>query len=203
MNLTDGLNAQQQEAVKTVNGPLLLLAGAGSGKTKTIIHRIAYIIENGYAPAYRILALTFTNKAAKEMKQRIENLGVEGANEMWMGTFHSIFARLLRLYADRIGFTRNFTIYDESDSKNLLAKIMETLNVSDRDMPVGSVKDTISKAKDRAIDPVRFREMYADNFRYEKIAPIYQEYQKHLKENNAMDFDDLLPPERILLYRSF
>lgn len=192
MNLLEGLNEMQQTAVQKTNGPLLILAGAGSGKTRTIIHRIAYILQNTGTKPYRILALTFTNKAAEEMKERIRAFGIPEIDEMWMGTFHSICARILRHDADKIGFNRNFTIYDEQDTKALVTKCMEELDLNNRDMSAAVVKDIISKAKDNALSPDDFASIYEDNFRYETAGKIYRLYQKKLKENNAMDFDDLL-----------
>ncbi len=201
MNHLDGLNEMQQKAVVTTQGPLLILAGAGSGKTRTIIHRIAYILQTTDTLPYQVLALTFTNKAADEMKERIRLFGIDHIDEMWMGTFHSICARILRMYAQEIGFTRNYTIYDESDTKSLIVKCIEELQFSDRELQAVSVKDVISKAKDNAVTPEEFQNIYADNFRYEQIGKVYALYQKKLKEYNAMDFDDLLF-NTIILFQS-
>ena len=192
MNLLGELNEMQQKAVLSTAGPLLILAGAGSGKTRTIIHRIAYILQNTNTKPYEILALTFTNKAAGEMKERIKTFGISNIDEMWMGTFHSICARMLRMHGDKIGFGRNFTIYDESDVKNLIIKIIDELELDNKKISPASVREVISKAKDDAISAENFDELYADEPRYESVGRIYVRYQKKLKENNAMDFDDLL-----------
>ena len=192
MNLLEELNEMQQKAVLSTAGPLLILAGAGSGKTRTIIHRIAYILQNTDTKPYEILALTFTNKAAGEMKERIKTFGIPDIDQMWMGTFHSICARILRMHGDKIGFGSNFTIYDESDVKNLIIKIIEELELDSKKISAASVREVISKAKDDAISAENFDETYADEPRYELVGRIYVRYQKKLKENNAMDFDDLL-----------
>ena len=192
MNLLEELNEMQQKAVLSTAGPLLILAGAGSGKTRTIIHRIAYILQNTNTKPYEILALTFTNKAAGEMKARIKTFGIPNIDEMWMGTFHSICARILRIHGDKIGFGSNFTIYDESDVKNLIIKIIDELELDSKKISAASVREVISKAKDDAISAEDFDEIYADEPRYESVGRIYKTYQKKLKENNAMDFDDLL-----------
>ncbi len=192
MNLLEELNEMQQKAVLSTAGPLLILAGAGSGKTRTIIHRIAYILQNTNTKPYEILALTFTNKAAGEMKERIKTFGIPNIDEMWMGTFHSICARMLRMHGDKIGFGSNFTIYDESDVKNLIIKIIDELELDSKKISAASVREVISKAKDDAISAEDFDETYGDEPRYESVGRIYTTYQKKLKENNAMDFDDLL-----------
>ena len=202
MDLITELNNKQAQAVETVNGPVLILAGAGSGKTKTIMHRIANIIQGGYAEPYNILALTFTNKAAAEMKERIRGFGIIGTDQLWMGTFHSIFSRILRQYAEKIGFTNNYTIYDESDSKNLINKILERYGASNLGMQSSDIKNIISNAKDKLILPDKFREYYSNPANCEILASIYRDYQRGLKENNAMDFDDLLLNTFILLKKN-
>jgi DNA helicase-2/ATP-dependent DNA helicase PcrA len=192
MNLLDALNDKQREAAETIYGPVLILAGAGSGKTRTVIYRIAHILTTTDTPAYRILALTFTNKAAGEMRERINTFGLRNVQDMWIGTFHSIFARILRIGAEAIGFTHNFTIYDDTDSKNLLAKCIEELNFNNKVLTPSMAREVISRAKNSAVMPQDFSAQFADIFRYEQIGAIYALYQQKLKENNAMDFDDLL-----------
>lgn len=188
----DELNDRQKEAVFSTQGPLLILAGAGSGKTRTIIHRIAYIIQSGLAKPYQILALTFTNKAAGEMKTRITGFGIENVTEMWMGTFHSVCARLLRIHAEAVGFDRSFTIYDEDDSKALISQIVKESKITDRKISAGHIKAIISKAKEKMIDADEFENTCDDLAELGLIAGVYKEYQKRIKDNNAMDFDDLL-----------
>ena len=192
MQLLDALNDKQRKAAEIIDGPVLILAGAGSGKTRTIMYRIAHILTTTNIPPYRILALTFTNKAAGEMKERIRRFGIADIEEMWIGTFHSIFARILRRSADEIGFSRSFTIYDESDSKNLITKCIQELSFNDRILTPSSVKEIISRAKNSAILPEEFDKHFSDSFKYEQISQVYSLYQQKLMENNAMDFDDLL-----------
>ncbi len=199
MELLSQLNDKQQQAVKNTSGPLLILAGAGSGKTRTIIYRIAYILTTTDIKPYQILALTFTNKAAGEMKERIAAFGIEYIDEMWMGTFHSICARILRIHARTIGFEQSFTIYDEGDSKNLLKQCLEELNIDTRALSLNAIRSSISRAKNDAVLPKDFLNSYANDFRAEKTSEVYSLYMKKLKENNAMDFDDLLLNTLILL----
>lgn len=192
MELLSQLNEKQQEAVLNIKGPLLILAGAGSGKTRTVIYRIAYILTTTDVKPYQILALTFTNKAAGEMKSRIAAFGIEHIEEMWMGTFHSVCARILRMHGEAIGFERGFSIYDDGDSKNMLKQCMEELNVDTRVLSVNTVRSVISKAKNDAVLPQEFAQRYTSAFKADKIAEVYSLYMKKLKDNNAMDFDDLL-----------
>ena len=192
MDILSGLNDKQQEAVKIVSGPLLILAGAGSGKTRTVIHRIAYLItECGVAP-WRILALTFTNKAAGEMRNRIDSFGIENTNEIWMGTFHSVFARILRRHAESIGFTSDYSIYDETDKKNLIKEVMASLSMNEKVISPDVIMDLISDAKNNAVFPSDYEKEYSYHTYRSDIAKAYDLYQKKLAENNAMDFDDLL-----------
>jgi DNA helicase-2/ATP-dependent DNA helicase PcrA len=190
-NILDGLNENQREAVSTINGPLQIIAGAGSGKTRVLTHRIAYLIEQGIKP-YNILALTFTNKAAKEMKHRIAQLIDEyNAERIWAGTFHSIFARILRYEANEIGYDNNFTIYDTEDSIAVLRKSVFTSIGISKETKENAVYSVISSAKNKLILPDKYAQMATTNF--EKIvAECYREYQAHLLKNNCMDFDDLL-----------
>lgn len=201
MDLLSMLNDKQQQAVTCVNGPLLILAGAGSGKTRTIIHRIAYIIENGYAKPWEILALTFTNKAAGEMRERIDSMGIPFTSDIWMGTFHSICARILRIEGDNLGFTSNFSIYDDDDTKRLLKTILKELDISDKEFPVESVKAQISLLKNDLQTSDDYLDEHGDfdeGYTEARIAQIYSEYQKRLLSANAMDFDDLLLNTNIL-----
>ncbi|MFZ7133656.1 MAG: DNA helicase PcrA [Eubacteriales bacterium] len=192
MDLLKGLNDMQQQAVLHTEGPLLLLAGAGSGKTKTIIHRISYIIQSGKAKPNQILALTFTNKAAKEMKDRIIKMEIPYAHEIWMSTFHSLCAKLLRYHCNLIGYDRSFVIYDSNDQKTLLKECYKELNVDDKMYNINSVLSIISDAKEKGKTAATFEKESRGDFREEKIASIYILYQNKLMNNNAMDFDDLL-----------
>ena len=190
--ITNGLNEKQREAVTTVNGPLLVVAGAGSGKTKVLTHRIAYLIESGVT-AWNVLALTFTNKAAAEMKQRIAHLlSEEEANQVYSGTFHSVFGKILRVEAQVIGYTSNYSIYDTDDQDRMVKKICKDLGYNDKSKSyhkpyiarISNAKNQLITAADYAID--------ADTVVKKETAQVYSAYEKQLKENNAMDFDDLL-----------
>lgn len=184
------LNPMQQKAVTHKDGPLLILAGAGSGKTSTMTHRIAYLIkEEGVSP-YEILAVTFTNKAAKEMRERVEALIGEYTN-MWILTFHSACLRILRMYADRIGYDKNFVIYDPSDQKALIKNCMKKLNVDSKEYTPSYVLSIISDCKEKDLSPEEF-EAENNNFKYKIVAQLYKSYEKQLRANNAMDFDDLI-----------
>ena len=189
INLHD-LNYQQRLAVEMISGPCMVIAGAGSGKTRVLTYKIAYLLNKNVHP-YNILALTFTNKAANEMKERILNLVGEPARGLWMGTFHSIFARILRLEAESIGYTRNYTIYDVDDSIAIVKKIMDEMNIPDRAFNPKLVQSYISYLKNKLILPQDFSEM-AKTYFEKTVEPIYKEYQNQLLINNAMDFDDLL-----------
>lgn len=196
-NLLDQLNKQQREAVEYNSGPSLIIAGAGSGKTRVLTYKIAYLMQQGYHPQ-SILALTFTNKAAREMKERIAQLiGWQYARYLWMGTFHSVFSRILRTEAERIGFTANFTIFDSADSRNLIKTIIKQFQLDDKVYKPARVQSIISNAKNALISP----QMYAQNkelIEYDQrakmamIKDIYREYNNRLKASNTMDFDDLL-----------
>ncbi|HEY6951620.1 MAG TPA: UvrD-helicase domain-containing protein [Bacteroidota bacterium] len=190
MSFLSQLNPVQQEAVKAANGPVMIIAGAGSGKTRVLTYRIAWLIECG-VPPHQILALTFTNKAANEMKTRIAALVGKHANDLWMGTFHSVFARILRKEAELLGYTRSFTIYDSDDSQQLVKRVMERLNLSKDQFNPNAIRARISTAKNQLISSRQAEEMARDLFD-EKAALIYGEYQKQLLNSNAMDFDDLL-----------
>ncbi len=189
--LIEGLNNKQKEAVLQTEGPCLVIAGAGSGKTKVLTHKIAYYIANGIKP-WNILAITFTNKAANEMKERIENLIGEAASDLWMGTFHSICVKILRKFIDRLGFGTDFVIFDSSDQKTLVKECLKTLKIDDKTFSERGVLSEISNAKNELLEPKAYKVKYSGDFRKEKIAEVYELYQKKLRENNALDFDDII-----------
>ena len=191
-DLIEGLNDKQKEAVLNTDGPCLVIAGAGSGKTKVLTHKIAYLMAEKNIKPWNILAITFTNKAANEMKQRVENLVGEAAKDMWIGTFHSICVRILRKTIDRIGFDSSFLIFDTSDQKTLIKECMKTLKIDDKMFTDKSVLAEISNGKNEMLEPKAYMVKYAGDFRREKIGEIYELYQKRLKENNAIDFDDII-----------
>jgi DNA helicase-2/ATP-dependent DNA helicase PcrA len=190
MTFLNDLNPVQQEAVKAVNGPVMIIAGAGSGKTRVLTYRIAYLLHCG-VPAYQILALTFTNKAANEMKERIQKLVGDKARELWMGTFHSMFARVLRKECELLGYTRSFTIYDSDDSLSAVKQCMADLNISTQQYSPQMIRARISGAKNQLISPREYEELARDLVE-EKVARVYAAYQRTLERSNAMDFDDLL-----------
>jgi len=190
VSFLDQLNPVQREAVTTVDGPVMIIAGAGSGKTRVLTYRTAYLISQGKNPA-SILALTFTNKAAQEMKERIIKLVGPESRSIWMGTFHSIFARILRMECERLGYERHFTIYDTDDSQAMVKSIMNALKISQQQYPPAGIRSRISMAKNQMISPKAFMASANDPL-LEKTALVYEEYEKRLKANNAMDFDDLL-----------
>ena len=192
MNLLEGLNNKQKEAVLETEGPCLVIAGAGSGKTKVLTHKIAYLIEEKGIKPWNILAITFTNKAASEMKERITNLIGESSNDMWMGTFHSICVRILRKYIDRIGYNSDFVIFDSSDQKTLVKQCIKALNLDDKIFTDRSVLSEISNSKNEMLTPVQYELRTNGELRKEKIAKVYELYQRKLKENNALDFDDII-----------
>jgi len=190
--LIEGLNNKQKEAVLQTEGPCLVIAGAGSGKTKVLTHKIAYLIAQKNIAPWNILAITFTNKAANEMKERIENLVGDVAKDIWMGTFHSICVRILRKYIDRIGFDSSFLIFDTSDQRTLIKECLKSLSIDDKMFTDRSVLAEISNAKNEMLEPNAYSIKYASDFRRAKIGEIYSLYQKRLKENNAIDFDDII-----------
>ena len=187
-----GLNDKQYEAVINTEGPCLVIAGAGSGKTKVLTHKIAYLIGEKGAKPWDILAITFTNKAANEMKERIANLVGDDAKDIWMGTFHSICVRILRRFIDRIGFDSSFIIFDTSDQRTLVKNCMKDLAIDDKVFNDRSVLSEISNAKNEMLEPEQYTARSNGDFRKEKIATVYELYQKRLKENNAIDFDDII-----------
>lgn len=191
-DLLENLNDKQKEAVMATEGPCLVIAGAGSGKTKVLTHKIAYLMAENYVKPWNILAITFTNKAANEMKERIEKLVGDAANDIWMGTFHSICVRILRKFIDRIGFDTSFIIFDTSDQKTVVKECLKDLKIDDKLFTDKSVMYEISNAKNEMLDPKQYLAKYSGEFRKETIAKIYELYQKKLKENNAIDFDDII-----------
>lgn len=192
MNIYDTLNEQQKEAVFCTEGPLLLLAGAGSGKTRVLTHRIAYLIQECGVNPYHILAITFTNKAAAEMRERVDDLVGYGAEHIWVSTFHSACVRILRRHIDLIGYDRNFTIYDTDDTKQVIRDVIKRLQLDKKQYPERGLLNEISKAKDELITPSEYEMKAAGKFREMQVAKVYAEYQKQLHANNALDFDDLL-----------
>lgn len=196
----DELNPEQRSAVEKTSGPLLVLAGAGSGKTRVLTHRIAHLIDNGGVAPWNILAVTFTNKAAGEMRERINELvGDEAGGKLWIGTFHSICARLLRYEAEAFGLHSDFTIYDTDDCRALVRRLLAALELTEQDFPVRQVHGEISRAKNAMIDVATFASSAAHNPHKSRIADIYEAYEKGLRANNAFDFDDLIvEPVRLL-----
>ena len=192
MDLKSLLNKEQYEGAITVDGQVLILAGAGSGKTRVLTYRMAHMIEDLEIKPWSILAITFTNKAANEMKERVESLVGEKANEMWISTFHSTCVRILRREIDKLGYKSSFTIYDTSDQKILLKECMKALNINDKDITLQEIMGKIGRAKDNMRTPESYMREFEHHFREKKIADVYQMYQKRLKENNALDFDDLI-----------
>ena len=191
MDLT-GLNKDQLSAVTRVEGPLLILAGAGSGKTRVITYRIAHMIEDLKISPYSILAITFTNKAAKEMKERVNALIGDRAKDMWISTFHSLCVRILRRDIERIGYNRSFVIYDTQDQLSLIKECIKECGLREDSFKPSSVLSAISGAKDKLLNPKAFEARYFNDFRLSKISKVYDLYQRKLKSNNALDFDDLI-----------
>ncbi len=191
-NLLEGLNDKQYEAVVNTDGPCLVIAGAGSGKTKVLTHKIAYLLEEKDVKPWNILAITFTNKAANEMKERVGNLVGEAAKDMWIGTFHSICVKILRRFIDRIGFEHSFVIFDTSDQRTLIKECLKDLQIDDKMFTDRIVQFEISNAKNDMKEPEEYEAISKGDYRKEKIASVYRLYQKRLKENNAIDFDDII-----------
>ena len=190
--ILEGLNDKQYEAVINTEGPCLVIAGAGSGKTKVLTHKIAYLIQEKNVLPWNILAITFTNKAANEMKERIAGLVGDAAKDMWIGTFHSICVRILRKFIDRIGFNSSFIIFDTSDQKSLVKRCLKELDIDDKILGDKTCLYEISNAKNEMLEPDNYRAKVHGDFKREKIANVYELYQKKLKENNAIDFDDII-----------
>lgn len=188
----DGLNNMQSTACAHVDGPLLILAGAGSGKTRVITHRIAYLMEHEGINPYHILAITFTNKAANEMRERVNRIVGEGAEQVWVSTFHSLCVRILMRFADRLGYGKNFTIYDTADQKNAIKNILKELQIDPKQYPEKMFMAEISRAKEQYLSPDEFERRYAADYVKMKAAEVYRAYVKRLKTCNAFDFDDLI-----------
>ena len=191
-NLLEGLNDKQYEAVINTDGPCLVIAGAGSGKTKVLTHKIAYLMQEKDIKPWNILAITFTNKAANEMKERVEALVGDDAKDMWIGTFHSICVKILRRFIDRIGFDHSFVIFDTSDQRTLIKECLKDLKIDDKMFTDRIVQFEISNAKNDMKEPEEYEAMVKGDYRREKIASVYNLYQRRLKENNAIDFDDII-----------
>ena len=189
--ILNGLNPEQKEAVKATDGPLLIMAGAGSGKTRVLTQRIAYLmVEKGVNP-YNILAITFTNKAAKEMRQRIAAVLGGASEEIWISTFHSMCVRILRKDIDRIGYNRNFTILDTTDQKSVIKGILKDRNIDPKKYDPRAILASISSSKNELVTPEEFAKTAGDYFS-QIVSDVYTEYQRRLRKNQALDFDDLI-----------
>ncbi|MDE6413372.1 MAG: UvrD-helicase domain-containing protein, partial [Eubacterium sp.] len=186
------LNEMQQQAVECTEGPLLILAGAGSGKTTVLVNRVQHIIEDGFALPWQVLAITFTNKAAGELKERLIRAIGEEASSIWAFTFHSCCARILRRFGDRIGYSNHFTIYDTDDQKRVMKHCQKSLGITDKILHHKSILSAISTAKDSLIDYNEYKKEAVNDFRKSKIADCYEMYQKELLKSDAMDFDDII-----------
>ena len=186
------LNREQKEAVFHTEGPLLILAGAGSGKTRVLTYRMAHLIDECGVNPWNILAITFTNKAAGEMRERVDRIVGYGSESIWVSTFHSMCVRILRRHIDRLGFDQSFTIYDTEDQKTVMKDVCRRLQVDTKMYKERVLLNAVSHAKDEYVSPEEFRLNAQGDFRQEKIGQIYLEYQKELKKNNALDFDDLI-----------
>ena len=191
-DLLNGLNDRQKEAVEYLDGPLLILAGAGSGKTRVLTYKIAYLLEKKIVKPLEILAITFTNKAAKEMKERVEGLVGAEAQDMWLGTFHSVCVRILKREIELLGYSRDFNIFDEIDKDKVIKEVMKKLNIDDKIYPTGLIKAEISKAKEVMKDDKQYAKDAQGDFRKEEIAKVYTMYQQTLRTNNSIDFDDII-----------
>ena len=192
MSIYDSLNPMQRQAVFHTEGPLLILAGAGSGKTRVLTHRIAYLIQEKEVNPWNILAITFTNKAAQEMRERVDRIAGFGSDAIWVSTFHSTCARILRRHIDNLGYDTNFTIYDTDDQKSVIKDVCRRLNVDTKIFKERALLSQISHAKDNLITPDQMEMDAAGDFNQKKTAMVYREYQAALRKNNALDFDDLI-----------
>ena len=192
MSIYDTLNEQQKQGVFTTDGPVLLLAGAGSGKTRVLTHRIAYLIEEMGVQPFHIMAITFTNKAAGEMRERVDAMVGHGASQVWVSTFHSTCVRILRRYIDRIGFDNNFTIYDTDDQKTVMKDVCKRLQIDTKMLKERTILSAVSSAKDELVSPADYRLQAMGDYQRSKIAQAYEEYQSALRKSNALDFDDLI-----------
>ncbi len=209
--ILEGLNEVQKEATSYTDGAMLILAGAGSGKTRVLTYKIAYLIEKEIVKPWEILAITFTNKAAKEMKERVGELLPESSNEVWLGTFHSICVRILKREIEALGYTREFNIMDEIDKQKTVKEIMKRLDIDDKQIPVNSICYEISSAKDKLKTAKDYEEENAGDYRKGKIAEVYEQYERETKRNNSLDFDDIIiltvklfkeKPDRLLYYQN-
>ncbi len=192
MSIYDTLNERQKQAVMQTQGPVLVLAGAGSGKTRVLTHRVAYLIDREGVAPYHILAITFTNKAAGEMRERVDKIVGFGAEQIWVSTFHSTCVRILRRYIDRLGYDNHFTIYDTDDQKGIMKEVCKKLQIDTKMLKERTILSAISSAKDELIDPVQYEMQNGYDYNGAKIAKAYRAYQETLKKNNALDFDDLI-----------
>ena len=192
MSIYDTLNERQRQAVMQTEGPVLILAGAGSGKTRVLTHRVAYLIDRACVAPYHILAITFTNKAAGEMRERVDKIVGFGAEQIWVSTFHSTCVRILRRYIDRLGYDNHFTIYDTDDQKGIMKEVCKKLQIDTKMLKERTIMSAISSAKDELIDPQEYEMQNGYDYNGGKIAKAYREYQATLKKNNALDFDDLI-----------
>ncbi len=192
MSIYDSLNPKQQEAVFHTEGPLLILAGAGSGKTRVLTHRVVYLIEEKDVNPWNIMAITFTNKAAGEMRERVDKLVSFGAESVWVSTFHSSCVKILRRFIDHLGYNSNFTIYDSDDQRTLIRQILKKMDLDPKQYRDRAMLSAISNAKNELVSPQEFRNNAMGDWREQKVAEIYQEYQDSLMRNNALDFDDLI-----------
>ena len=186
------LNNRQKEAVLHTEGPLLILAGAGSGKTRVLTHRIAYLIEECGVNPWNILAITFTNKAAGEMRERVDNIVGFGSDSVWVSTFHSTCVRILRRHIDRLGFDTNFTIYDTDDQKSVMKDICKRLQIDTKNLKEKTILGYISSAKNEMVSPEKYTKLNQGDYHMTRVAEAYKEYQEALKKNNALDFDDIV-----------
>lgn len=192
MSIYDSLNEQQKKGVFTTQGPVLILAGAGSGKTSVLTRRIAYLIENTGVNPWNIMAITFTNKAAGEMRQRVDDIVGYGSESIWVATFHSTCVRILRRHIDRLGYDTSFTIYDTDDQKSVMKEVCKKLDIDTKQLKEKTILGAISSAKDNLISPLDYEMSAMGDFNKRKIANAYKEYQMLLKKNNALDFDDII-----------
>lgn len=200
-NIYESLNKEQQDAVTHTDGPLLILAGAGSGKTRVLVHRIAYLIDEKNVSPFNILAITFTNKAAGEMRERVDRMVGFGADQIWVATFHSTCVRILRRHIDLLGYDTNFTIYDTDDSKSAMKQVFKNLNIDSKQIKEKRVLNVISACKDELMGPEKYAEL-ASTYEEEKIAACFREYQETLKRSNALDFDDIIV-KTVELFRKY
>ena len=192
MSIYDTLNKEQKEAVLQTEGPVLLLAGAGSGKTRCLTHRIAYLIDEMGVKPCNILAITFTNKAAGEMRERVDSLVGYGADQVWVSTFHSLCVRILRRHIDRLGYENGFTIYDTDDQKSVMKGICKRMCIDTKMFKERALLSAISSAKDNLVSVREYELDAANDFNKAVYAKVYREYQETLKKNNALDFDDII-----------